>query len=68
MDRFELISAFMDRRKVKIGDVLGTISALEHEDGSGYNFNVTISGMKLAKGCSWIENPVKETLFVRCLQ
>lgn len=57
MDRFSLIAAFVQRQVITVGNVTGkrttgVISALQHEDGSGYSFNVTFEcGQKAYVRC-----------------
>ena len=62
MDRFELISSFINGTTVKIGKIEGVISSLEREDGSGYNFNVRIYSYTNGN----IPTKKIETIFARC--
>ena len=49
MDRFEMFDAMVNRREVTIYDVTGRIVCIELEDGSGHNFNVTLSYIDKAR-------------------
>ena len=42
MNRFELFNAMLNRDFISIGNHVGTIQAIEMEDGSGHCFNVTL--------------------------
>jgi hypothetical protein len=66
MDRFELVSAFINRNKVTIGGIHGIISSLQHESGSGFDFNITISGWKNVD--SVVKDRVTETVYIRCVR
>lgn len=41
MDRFELFTAMITRKPVKLGGYSVLVNKIECEDGSGFSFNVT---------------------------
>lgn len=43
MNRFEMFEAMINRREVNIQGIRGKIVRIELEDGSGHNFNITLS-------------------------
>lgn len=46
MSRDLLLFAFQNRHIITVAGHKGIISSLEHEDGSGFSFNVTFEGGK----------------------
>ena len=57
MTRMEIVTAWLDRTEITLQGVRGIISSLEHEDGSGWSFNVTIQDL---------DHHCTRTLYVRC--
>ena len=56
MSRHELWEAMLQRKLVMLRGFVGLIQSIEMEDGSGYCFNVTMSGT---------QSPGNKTVFVR---
>ena len=59
MKKSKLLKAFADREIIEVSGVRMMISSIEHEDGSGFSFNVT--GYPVGLG-HW---HVKVTVYVR---
>jgi antibiotic biosynthesis monooxygenase (ABM) superfamily enzyme len=55
MSRHELWEAMLQRKQVMLRGFVGLIQSIQMEDGSGYNFNVTMTNRFGTK-----------TVFIRC--
>ena len=61
MSRHELWEAMLQRKQVMLRGFVGLIQSIDMEDGSGYCFNVTMTGLRTLQTSS-----VTKTVFVRC--
>lgn len=52
MDRLSLVIAFANRDVVTIKGITGIISSMQHEDGSGYSFNLVIGNKTVYYRCA----------------
>ena len=63
----ELCNAMQTRAEVEIDNVVGVINAIEAEDGSGRNWNVTLSTVEYTTDYATPTHPINvpKTVFVR---